>query len=176
VRVVESGSSFSSVFETQREPVPRTDTGELDTALAFLEFVRSCMLKKAAGLTEEQLRQVLVPSGTSVLGLVQHLTVGERFWFDHQFTGLGEDADFDFDMVVDPKRSGTEVMADYRAATARSNALIRRIGDPEARAMVPVDGEFPSLRWVIAHATGETARHAGHADILRELIDGTTGR
>jgi hypothetical protein len=163
-------------LETQREPVPRIDTGELDTALAFLDFVRSCVLKKAAGLTEEQLRRVLVPSGTSILGLIQHLTVGERYWFRYQFAGIGEDADFEFDMVVPAERASTEVIADYRAAIEQSNELIRRVGDPQARVVVPIDGEYLSLRWVIAHATGEATRHAGHADILRELIDGTTGR
>lgn len=163
-------------FETQREPVPRIDSGELDTALAFLDFVRSCVLKKADGLTEEQLRRAVVPSGTSILGLVQHLTVGERFWFGYQVGGAGEDTDFDFDMVVPAERSAAEVLADFRAAIEESNALIRRIGDPEARVAVPVDGQYLSLRWVIAHATGEATRHAGHADILRELIDGATGR
>jgi hypothetical protein len=162
-------------FETQREPVPRVDTGELDTALAFMDFVRSCVIKKAAGLTEEQLRRVLVPSGTSILGLIQHLIVGERFWFGYHFTGIGED-DFDFDMVVPAERSAAELIEEYRAAIQQSNELIRRLGDPEARTVVPVDGEHLSLRWVIAHATGEVTRHAGHADILRELIDGTTGR
>lgn len=163
-------------FETQREPVPRVDTGEFDTALAFLDFVRSCVLKKAAGLSDEQLRRAVVPSGTSLLGLIQHLTVGERFWFGYQLAGLGKDTDFDFDMVVPAGRSAAEVIAEYRAAIEESNELIRRIGDPEALVAVPVDGEYLSLRWVIAHATGETTRHAGHADILRELIDGTTGR
>ena len=65
--------------ETQREPVPRNDGGERDTALAFLRFARSCVLKKTEGLVEEQLRRAVVPSGTSVLGLVQHLTDGERY-------------------------------------------------------------------------------------------------
>jgi hypothetical protein len=85
--------------ETQRKPVPRNDDGELDTALAFLDFARESVLKKAEGLTDEQLRRVLVDSGTNL-----------------------------------------------------------------------------SLRWVLAHMTSETARHAGHADILREQLDGTTGR
>jgi hypothetical protein len=166
----------SSEFETQREPVPRVDTGELDTALAFLDFVRSCVLKKAAGLTEEQLRRVLVPSGTSILGLIQHLIVGERFWFGYHMAGIGEDADFDFDMAVPSERSAAELIEEYRAAIRQSNELIRRIGDPETRSVVSVDGQYLSLRWVIAHATGEVTRHAGHADILRELIDGATGR
>lgn len=163
-------------FETQREPVPRVDTGELDTALAFLDFVRSCVLKKAAGLTDEQLRRIVVPSGTSILGLTRHLTVGERFWFGYQVGGVGEDTDFDFDMVVPAECDAADVVADFRAAIEESNALIRRVGDPGARVAMPVDGQYLSLRWVIAHATGEVTRHAGHADILRELIDGATGR
>lgn len=174
--MVETTSSSPPDFETQREPVPRVDSGELDTALAFLNFVRSCVLKKASGLSEEQLRRAVVPSGTSILGLIQHLSVGERFWFQYQFAGIGEETDFDFDMVVPPERSAAEVIEDYRAAIQESNELIRRIGNPEARVAVPIDGEYLSLRWVIAHATGEATRHAGHADVLRELIDGTTGR
>jgi len=169
-------SDSRSDFETQREPVPRIDTGELDTALAFLDFVRSCVLKKAAGLSDEQLRRAVVPSGTSILGLIQHLTVGERFWFGYTVGGVGEDTDFDFDLVVAPERNAADVLADFRAAIEESNTLIRQVGDPEARVAMPVDGEYLSLRWVIAHATGEATRHAGHADILRELIDGTTGR
>jgi Protein of unknown function (DUF664) len=174
--MVDTTASGPPEFETQREPVPRIDTGELDTALAFLDFVRSCLLKKAAGLTEEQLRRVLVPSGTSILGMIQHLTVGERFWFPYQFAGIGQEADFNFDMAVPSERSGVEVIVDYRAAIEESNELIRRIGDPEARVVVPIDGQYLSLRWVLAHVTGEVTRHTGHADILRELIDGTTGR
>jgi hypothetical protein len=174
--MAETAASSPGDFETQREPVPRVDTGELDTALAFLDFVRSCVLKKAAGLTEEQLRRVLVPSGTSILGLIQHLTVGERFWFGYHFTGIGVDSEFEFDMAVPLERSAAEVIEDYRAAIDQSNELVRRLGDPEARTVVPIDGESLSLRGVIAHATGEVTRHAGHADILRELIDGSTGR
>ena len=65
--------------ETQREPVPRNDEDERDTALAFLAFQRHCLIKKTEGLTDDQLRQVLVPSGTNLLGLVQHVIVGERW-------------------------------------------------------------------------------------------------
>ncbi len=78
--------------ETQREPVPRVDSGELDTALAFLSFARHCVLKKADGLSDEQLRSVLVDSGTSVLGLVQHLAEAERYWFGYHLVGAAWDA------------------------------------------------------------------------------------
>lgn len=162
------------MFETQRQVVPRVDTGELDTALAFLDFVRGCAFKKADGLDQDQVRRQLVPSGTSVLGLVRHLAVGERYWFGHHVAGRYADVEWDFDLDVDG--TSAEVISDYRAAISESNEIICGLGDPDALAVHPVDGHRKTLRWVLAHMTGETARHAGHADILRELIDGTTGR
>ena len=162
--------------ESQREPVPRNDGGELDTALAFLRFARGCVLKKTEGLDEEQLRRVLVDSGTNLLGLVRHLTGGERYWFGYTLAGSAAWADVDFEMELPDSLSADEVLRDYRAAIEDSDAAIAAAGDPEARLAIPVDGEQLSLRWVMAHMTGETTRHAGHADILREQIDGTTGR
>ena len=162
--------------ETQRQPVPRNDGGELDTALAFLDFARACVLKKADGLAEEQVRRVLVGSGTNILGLVQHLTVAERVWFGHDLLGEKPERDWDFGMDVPAERSAEQVLADYRDAIEASNAAIRAVGDPAALMAEPVDGKRLSLRWLLAHATSETARHAGHADILREQLDGVTGR
>jgi hypothetical protein len=164
------------MIESQREPVPRNDGGELDTTLAFLSFARSCVLKKVAGLTDEQLLRRLVVSDTTLLGLVQHLADSERYWFGYTLAGDQRYADVDFDMVIKPGRSSAEIVADYRAAIAESDAHIAAAGDPDARTAQPVDDEPRTLRWVLAHVTGETVRHAGHADILRELIDGATGR
>ena len=161
--------------ETQREHVPRVDSGELDTALAFLSFARHCVLKKADGLSDEQLRRALVDSGTSILGLVQHLAEAERYWFGHHLVG----ADWDADRAWHdrPRRpAAADVLRDYRAAIEDSDRAIHAVGDPDARFAVPVDGNRHTLRWVMAHMTSETARHAGHADILREQLDGTTGR
>ncbi|MFC4115231.1 DinB family protein [Nonomuraea zeae] len=162
--------------ETQREPVPRVDAGELDTAMAFLSFARHCVLKKAGGLSDEQLRRVLVASGTSILGLVQHLAEAERYWFGHHLAGAAWSADGEHGMAVPPSRTAADVLRDYRAAIEDSDRAIRAAGGPDARFAVPVDGNRHTLRWVIAHMTSETARHAGHADILREQLDGTTGR
>ena len=162
--------------ETQREFVPRVDTGELDTALAFLSFARHCVLKKAGGLSEEQLRAVLVDSGTSILGLIQHLAEVERYWFGYHLVGAAWDAGNEHGMDVSADRAAADVLAGYRAAIADSDRAIRAAGDPQARFAVPVDGNRHTLRWVMAHMTSETARHAGHADILREQLDGTTGR
>ena len=162
--------------ETQREPVPRVDSGELDTALAFLSFARHCVLKKADRLSEEQLRRVLVESGTCILGLVQHLAEVERYWFGYHLAGVAWDAGREHGMTVSASRTAGDVLQDYQAAISDSDRAIRAAGDPEARFVVPVDGNRHTLRWVMAHMTSETARHAGHADILREQIDGTTGR
>jgi uncharacterized damage-inducible protein DinB len=162
--------------ESQRQPVPRNDGGELDTAMAFLDFARNCVLKKADGLSEQQLRQVLVDSGTNILGLVQHLTVAEQLWFSHDLLGEEPDREWDFGMDVPAGRGAEQVLADYRAAIEASNTAIRAVGDPAALMVRPVDDKRLSLRWLLAHATSETARHAGHADILREQIDGVTGR
>ncbi|MGW6444369.1 DinB family protein [Lentzea sp. NPDC055074] len=161
--------------ETQREPVPRVDTGELDTALAFLAFQRHCVLKKARGLTDEQLRRPLVASGTSILGLVQHLAGAERFWFTHVVAGGEDPGDDALDMTVARDRSADEVVADYRAAIADSDKAVSG-RHPETPTAVPIDDAPKTLRWVLAHMTAETARHAGHADVLREQIDGATGR
>ena len=162
--------------ETQREPVPRVDTSELDTALAFLSFARHCVLKKADGLSDAQLRRALVDSGTSILGLIQHLAEAERYWFGHHLVGAAWSADDEYGMEVPADRAAADVMRDYRAAIDDSDRAIRAVGDPDARFAVPVDGNRHTLRWALAHMTSETARHAGHADILREQLDGTTGR
>jgi hypothetical protein len=164
------------VLETQREGVPRTGSGELDTAVAFLSFARSCVLKKVEGLTEEQLLRRLVVSDTTLLGLVQHLTDAERYWFGYTLAGDVRHADADFDMVIKPGRSPDEIIADYRTAIAESDAHLRAAGDPDLPTAQPIGDAPQTLRWLLAHMTSETVRHAGHADILRELIDGVTGR
>ncbi|AGL17231.1 DinB family protein [Actinoplanes sp. N902-109] len=164
------------MLESQRERVPLDDGGEADTALAFLSFARSCVLKKLDGLDEDQLRRRLVVSDTTLLGLVQHLTDAERYWFGWTLAGDTRHAGVDFTMVVDPERSAADVIAAYRAAITESDDHIRTAAGLEARTAQPVNDKAMTLRWVIAHMTGETVRHAGHADILRELIDGVTGR
>ena len=162
--------------ETQREPVPRNDDGELDTALAFLAFARGCVLKKTEGLDDEQLRRVLVDSGTTLLGLVAHLTVAERYWFGHHVAGRHDEEEWDFGMDVPVGLTTAEVLEGYRRAIEESDEAVRAAGTADARVARAVSGDHRTVRWVIAHMTGETTRHAGHADILREQIDGTTGR
>jgi uncharacterized damage-inducible protein DinB len=160
--------------ETQREPTPRNDASERDTALGFLAFNRHCLLKKTEGLTEEQLRRPMVASGTSLLGLVRHCIDGEEYWFQHVIGG-GPDRAWTFDMDVSRETSAAEVIEAYRRAAAMSDEILAG-KDLDDRTVVPVDDVLKTVRWVVAHKTSELARHAGHADILREQIDGTTGR
>jgi uncharacterized damage-inducible protein DinB len=134
------------------------------------------VLKKTDGLNDEQLRRVLVDTGTTLLGLVEHLTDVERYWFGYHLNGSGSDTDSDVAEDVAAVPSTESVLQAYRDAIADSDLAIESAGDPNTRVVRPVDGEHLTLRWVLAHVTSETARHAGHADILREQIDGTTGR
>ncbi|KRC56728.1 MULTISPECIES: DinB family protein [unclassified Nocardioides] len=163
-------------LETQRQPVPRVDDGERGTALAFLSFARECVLKKVDGLREDDLRRRLVVSDTTLLGLVQHLTDGERYWFGHVLTGAPEHADVDFSMVVPEDVEPDAVLAAYRAAIATSDAQLARVALDDHTPVPHDDGRPRTVRWVVAHMTSEVARHAGHADILREQVDRVTGR
>jgi uncharacterized damage-inducible protein DinB len=168
------------VPETQRKPVPRSDDGELDTALAFLAFARESVLKKTEGLDDEQLRRVLVGTGTSILGLVRHLIVSEKWWFGYHLIGSYDDdpaeTTWDFEMAVPAGLTATEIIQGYRDAITESDQILSGFNDPGTLTARPVGEASKSLRWVLAHMTSETARHAGHADILREQIDGVTGR
>jgi uncharacterized damage-inducible protein DinB len=163
--------------ESQRESVPRTDTSERDTALAFLRFVRHSIVKKTQGLDDEQLRRPVVGTGTNLLGLVAHSTGGELYWFAYTFAGEAPEPSEDiFDMEVPADRTTEQVLSAYEEAVARSDAIIEAAESMDALSCEDVDDAPKTLRWIVAHMTGETARHAGHADILREIIDGTTGR
>lgn len=151
---------------------PRADADEKTILLGFLDYLRDAIAAKAEGVAEPQVRTAGVPSGTSLLGLVKHLTFVERFWF------LGEDADnWSETMRPAPEETAAGVLANYRQAVGRANRLIGACTDLDLPAPRPPHrGSAPSMRWVLVHMIEETGRHAGHADIIREQIDGSTGR
>lgn len=146
--------------------------GERKTIRALTQYHRESVVRKLEGLTEEQARHVLVPSGTSLLWIVKHLTKAELLWVCRRFAGHNVDLPDD---AVDDDDSIDSVLRTYRAAweevdaVADSASLDDHCRDVGAETMV-------DLRWVLTHLLEETARHAGHADILRELMDETTGR
>ncbi|MGG7570124.1 DinB family protein [Streptomyces sirii] len=156
---------------------PESDSGEKPTLLSFLNYVRGAMAAKAQGLAEEQGRTAGVPSGTSLFGLVKHLTAAERYWFLWAFEGADVEHP-DFGMTLAEDDTAESLLAAYRDAIAQSNEIVERCHDlsrPSARAAGKADARR-SMRWVLIHMIEETARHAGHADILREQADGSVGR
>jgi hypothetical protein len=151
-------------------PPPQTGPDEKDVLRGFLDQLRAAVAAKAEGVPEPQVRTPGVPSGTSLLGLVRHLTHVERFTF------LGEHtADWRATFRPRPQQTVASVLAGYRAAVEEANAVIDACTDLTEPVARPT-GTPPSMRWALVHMIEETGRHAGHADILRELIDGTTGR
>ncbi|MFC0864263.1 DinB family protein [Sphaerimonospora cavernae] len=152
--------------------------GEREVLEAFLDFHRAMVTRKALGLSDQDIRRRHVPSLTTLGGLLKHLTIVERNWFRRvlaQDPTMGpptqEDADGSF--MLDAEDTLDTLVAAYGEACAES----RRIA-----AEFPLDHVVPhaelgqvSLCWIYVHMIEETARHAGHADILRELTDGVTG-
>jgi len=149
--------------------------GEREVLEAFLDFQRAVLRRKAAGLSDQQARQHLVPSVTTIAGLLEHLAVVERNWFERILAQrpfrLPDHPDATF--AVGENETLEDVLAAYDAACARSREIAATF---ELDHVVPQEelGRV-SLRWIYAHMIEETARHAGHADILRELTDGATG-
>jgi len=152
---------------------PSTGAGERDVLTGFLDYLRAAVAAKAEELPETQARAPGVPSGTNLLGLVKHLTQVERHWL------LGHAvADWQATFHPAPDETTGTILAAYRETSTEANREIASWDDltePGPRPARP-GRPGPSRRWILTHLIEETARHAGHADILRELIDGTTGR
>lgn len=157
---------------------PPTTGGEKESLHGFLDKQRDVMLWKLEGLDDEQLRRPMTPTGTNLLGMVKHLAAVEYGWFCLTFGRETEPLPFDeddedADLRVGPNESTEEVVAFYGRARVAADEVITELdlGDTGTS----WSGATVSLRWVLLHMIEETARHAGHADIVRELIDGTTG-
>ena len=148
-------------------------TPELNALKSTLDSLRAGVLKKLAGLGEEEARRSTVSSGTNLAGIVQHLTFVESKWFEGVVAG-GTPSRGNRSMQVDPSVSLRALRVEYKAACDASNAIIASIGD--AAAPIVLDNKPSDLRTVMLIAINETARHAGHADIIREQIDGRVGR
>ena len=156
---------------------PALDTDEKSVLLGFLNYLRGTIASKAEGLDDQQARTPGVPSGTSLLGLIKHLTAAEINWFVRGYVGADvEIADLSMQLTGD--ETAAEVLAGYRAAVAQANEAIEAADDLSGRAVrgTKRTPDPHSLRWILVHMIEETARHAGHADILREQLDGSTGR
>ncbi|WP_175488478.1 DinB family protein [Streptomyces qinglanensis] len=163
-------------------PLPQGDGAERQLLEQWLDFQRATLAAKCAGLGDEQLRTASAPpSGLTLLGLVRHLTKVERHWFrtvfgeaDSEPLYSSKDAP-DGDFAVADAESGARTLAVWRQEVdrARRSAAARSLDDTGTSPWRPAWTN--SLRWIHLHVIGEYARHNGHADLLRERIDGRTG-
>lgn len=161
-------------------PIPLTTGEELPMLQSWLDFHRATLELKCAGLDDKQVRLAAAePSALTLLGLVQHLAEVERNWFQRVVAGLDVPPVYEevTGYALRPDRALDEALGVWRREIARGREIIAgRSLDYVGRVMEgPVPGMEVSLRWVLIHMIEEYARHNGHADILRERIDGATG-
>jgi uncharacterized damage-inducible protein DinB len=163
-------------------PKPLSSGDERSQLESWLRFYRATLLKKCSGLTFDDLARRPVESSTmSLLGLLRHMTFVEQIWFEARLAG--KDVVEYYRRPDDREVAWTEldsatlddVVAVYNRACALSDELARGHDLGEFVLNPGVGREPVDLRWVYLHMIEEYARHCGHADVLRELIDGTTG-
>lgn len=183
--------------------MPTTDPGgtsadsETRTLLAFLQAQRSSVLAIVEGLDEQAMRTAVMPSGWTPVGLIGHLGFAERHWFQQVTTGTAMDvpwadeqpepagddaaaeaANADRRGPFTTDRPVTEVIDFYRSQCARADEVLASMplsAAPRGTLTDEAADEVSDLRWIVLHMIEETARHAGHLDIARELLDGRTG-
>jgi uncharacterized damage-inducible protein DinB len=156
-----------------------------DVLLRYLTEARDGLLGRLDGLGERELRWPMTPTGTNLLGLVKHVASVELGYFGEVFDRpsgeplpwLDDDAEPDADLWATPQESSAEILALARRAADHTEATVAAL-DLDAPGRVPwwhPDHQQVTLHQVLVHMTTETARHAGHADIVRELLDGAAG-
>jgi uncharacterized damage-inducible protein DinB len=164
---------------------PPQSADETATLLGFLDYHRDTLRLKVAGLTGAQLTQTLARSTMTLGGMVKHLALVETWWFRCVFEGQeyaepwasvdwDADADWDWHSAVDD--TPEELLALFAAEIAESDRITRAAaGLDQLSVRSGRNGSPFSLRWILAHMVEEYARHNGHADLIRESIDGTVG-
>ncbi|MHB1988149.1 MAG: DinB family protein [Acidimicrobiales bacterium] len=171
-------------------PEPPHDGDEAATLLGFLDFQRATLEWKCRGLSDEQLRVALSPTSMTLGGMLKHLAYVEDYWFTDVAAGEPAPAPWaDVDWEVEPDwewRSaggdpGDELRALWADRVSRSRAVVAtRLDQGGTRALGEAHAAWGgqghvSLRWILVHMVEEYARHNGHADLIRESIDGQTG-
>jgi hypothetical protein len=157
--------------------VPYTG-GEKESLQASLNRHRDAVVWKLQGLDDTELRRATLPSGNTLLGMVKHLATWEYIWicrtFGHPTEQLPIDEGDDYaDVRIDPGDSTAGILAFYSRSRAAADQVIGGVDLDEAG--TTMFGDTVSLRWAVIHILEDTARHAGHIDIMRELIDGMVG-
>ena len=165
---------------------PPAAADEATMLRSFLDFYRATILRQAEGLTAEQLAATLGSSTLTLGGIVKHLTLVESWWFRMVFVGLPDlpwvgdsfaaDPDWEFNSAKDDPWD--LLVSRYQEVVVECDAILdRALASRDALddlSRVPRHGKHASLRWILVHLVEEYARHAGHADLIREAIDGRT--
>jgi uncharacterized damage-inducible protein DinB len=159
--------------------------GERETLESFLDFQRATMVQKAEGISDEQAASRTVePSTLTMSGLIKHLALVEESWFQSVFAGgelpepwasapFDDDPDWEFNSASrDPISDLIEM---YEVACEKSRQVVAEADSLDDLSAKDTRHGKVSLRWILLHMIEETARHAGHADLIRERIDGSTG-
>ncbi len=167
----------------RKDPDPAAT--ERDALGQYLDYQRETILLKADGLDKDQLARQIPTSALTLAGIIYHLALVEESWMEVRFLGLPEredwagadwDADRDWEFHTATSMDPDELGARYRAACERSRQVAAQADSlDQLSAFKGADGWQFTLRWVLLHLIEETARHAGHADLLREAIDGVVG-
>jgi uncharacterized damage-inducible protein DinB len=169
----------------RQDPDPQV-TSERDAVSQYLDYQRETILLKTDGLTKEQLATKIPTSDLTLAGILYHLALVEESWCEVSFLGLPRRDDFEgIDWSADPDyefRTAVDMDPDqlrrrYRDACNRARQVVAGAGslDQLSASDRLIGGKPFTLRWMLLHLIEETARHAGHADLLREAIDGSVG-
>jgi uncharacterized damage-inducible protein DinB len=175
-------------MDEQGRPEPPLAADEVATLLGFLDYQRATLAWKCSGLDADGLNATVGPSSMTLGGLLKHLALVEDSWFSRWLHGRDRqppwdtvdwDADPDWDWHSAAEDTPEQLRARWQDAVAHSRSLVGEALadgglDRLARRTWP-DGRAPSLRWILCHMIEEYARHNGHADLLRESVDGRTG-
>lgn len=166
----------------EKRPDPPLAGDELATLSGFLDYQRQTVLLKCAGLSPQQLiTPASPPSELRLLGIVRHLILVERGWLAECFAGEPETEPFgtqtDADLLIDTadEASVAATFAMYAEQVARSRAIVAAAEPTQPSVVAASSGKPFSLRWILVHLIEEYARHNGHADLLREALDGAIG-
>ncbi len=165
---------------------PAFDADERTMLFGYLDYHRATLVWKASGLTQGQLAQGFPSSSLTIAGIVKHMALVEDSWFTDRMAGRGlpepwrdvdwdSDPDWEFRTALDA--TPDQLLAQYAESCERSRAVQAAADSLDQPSAVIHDrvGQPFTLRWILVHMIEETARHNGHADILREAIDGKTG-
>jgi hypothetical protein len=161
---------------------PEYATPERTTLVQFLRYYRDSLELKTEGLSDAAAATASCPPSILTLtGLVRHMSDVERSWFRRCFAGEDTPPIYysterpDGDLEVDREMSLAEAITAWRSEIARCDLVLDGVADLDSVSAAPRHGHHPNMRWVVVHMIEEYARHCGHADLLRERIDGVVG-